>query len=118
MNIFEYITQGDPYAAKAICNKYGYDVQNVQSSSDMAVCLNQLVAEVGEPAMKDVLEMHPDKDVILEAFSSAATASSGCDCKKGKKNSYFPEPSSQVKESHLFIFAGALLLAAAIIAKN
>lgn len=117
VNIFEYIAQSDPYAAKAICGKYGYELQNVQSNSDLAVCLSQLVAEVGEPAMRDILSQHPDKDVILEAFSSGSP-SADCGCKKSKKDAYMPQPSSQVKDSHFMIFAGALLLAAAIIAKN
>jgi hypothetical protein len=127
VDIFSYIASNDEYGAKAICNKYGYDTENVNTPEDMGVCLVQLTEAVGDPAWKDILALHPDKDVILDNFGSgsqvvdaAAPKKSGdCGCKGHKKmKDYLPSSGSQIKDGHIFIFAGALLLAAAIIAKN
>lgn len=129
MDIFSYIASNDEYGARAICNKYGYDIENVNTPEDMGICLIQLTEQIGEPAWKDILSLHPDKDVILDNFGCLSQGKSevtftkkpdDCDCKKHKKmKDYLPSAStSQIKDGYVFIFAGALLLAAAIIAKN
>lgn len=118
MDIFYYIAETDPYAVRGICNKHGFEILNSDTTQDLAMALRQVVAAVGEPAMQDVILVHPDRDVILE---SAGQKKGGCGCESGKvkKEASVPLPGNyQMKESHLFIFAGALLLAAAIISKN
>jgi hypothetical protein len=52
--------------AKAICHKYGYKISGVQSKDDLGVCLEQLVAKEGEIALVDIVNNHPDKDLIIE----------------------------------------------------
>jgi hypothetical protein len=52
--------------AKAICHKYGYKISGVQSKNDLGLVLEQLVAKEGEPALKDIVHNHPDRDIIIE----------------------------------------------------
>lgn len=64
MNVYEYVAESSPRVAEQIMNSFNYDVIN---TPDMG--LNQLVDKVGEPALKKIMENHPDKDIILEMFS-------------------------------------------------
>lgn len=66
MNVYLYIAQTSPDAANSICKKYGYT--QVQSISELAYCMKRIVAEKGEDGLKEILELHPEKDVILELF--------------------------------------------------
>ncbi len=70
MDVYQYIAANNPYIAKTICHKYGYNVTGANSAKDLAYCMHQLVAEEGEPAFKDIMMHHPDKDVIVEMFGT------------------------------------------------
>jgi hypothetical protein len=89
MDIYEYVAQNSPLECEALCNKYGYAV-NADSTQDMGVCLQQLVAEQGEPALDDMLDLHPDRDIILDrktmdmGGSSAASGQPGVGSGDGK----------------------------------
>jgi len=81
MNVFKYVADTNPNGAIGIINSFGYEVT---STSDLGKSLSELVAEVGEPAFKKVMDNHPDKDVILELYGSDNTKdkedkSCGCD---------------------------------------
>jgi hypothetical protein len=67
MNVFKYVAESNPNGAVQIINSFGYDVT---SKADLGKSLSELVAEVGEPAFKKVMDNHPDKDVILELYAS------------------------------------------------
>jgi hypothetical protein len=79
MNVFKYVAESNPNGAVQIINSFGYDVT---SNSDLGKSLSELVAEVGEPAFKKVIDNHPDKDVILELYASENTKDKEkeCDC--------------------------------------
>jgi hypothetical protein len=66
MNIYTYVANSNPSMAKAICHKYGYKISGVQSKDDLGVCLEQLVAKEGESALVDIVNNHPDRDLIVE----------------------------------------------------
>lgn len=66
MNIYTYVANSNPSMAKAICHKYGYKISGVQSKDDLGLCLEQLVAKEGETALIDIVNNHPDKDLIVE----------------------------------------------------
>ena len=66
MNVYLYIAENNPDAAYEICKKYGYF--NVQSIEELADSLQAIVAEHGQDSLQEVLEIHPEKDVILELF--------------------------------------------------
>ena len=66
MNVYYYIAESNPDAAFEICKKYGFFQLN--SVPEMADCLETIVGSQGEDAFKEVMDLHPDKDVILELY--------------------------------------------------
>ena len=56
-------------AAQAILVKYGYD--QAQTESQLAHRLASVVMNVGETALRDIANIHPDKELIL-SFSTVA----------------------------------------------
>lgn len=138
MNLYSYIAFNNPHAAKAICHKFGYRVANVKSKEDLAECLRSLVSQEGEPALKAILENHPDKEIILEVYgspkidqflgadgtgskntSTSCTCSKNCECKS--KENYMNADGSQTRlatQTNVIILAAALFLAVAIISKK
>lgn len=80
-SIFEYIALSDPRKAASVVNRFGYKfTTDRMNPKQLGALLRDLVAKEGQPAMLALLEIHPDKDVILEQFSS-----SGCGC-NGEKD--------------------------------
>lgn len=66
MTVYEYIANVNPDAANSVCKKYGYyQIENVE---ELAWCLRQIVADNGEESLKKIMELHPEKEVILELF--------------------------------------------------
>ena len=68
MNVFQNIAYSNSDSALKICNKYGY--YQIQSEEELANCLQNIVAVKGESALKEIMEIHPDKDVIIELFET------------------------------------------------
>lgn len=136
MNVYQYLSEKNPYVAKSICHNFGYKIANVRDAKDLGACLEQVVSQEGETALKQVMENHPDKEIIIELFgkteSSDNTKKSSCgcggNCKCGgncgcKKDSYYnfdgkSESRVSTSQTNTFIIASALLLAVAIISKN
>lgn len=79
MDVYKYVAENNPMVAQGIIESFGYEHAN---TPDMG--LSQLVAKVGEPALKKIMDNHPDKEIILEMFSSE-TKNSGCGCGCGGK---------------------------------
>jgi hypothetical protein len=82
MTVYQYIAYTNPDAALELCGKYGY--YQIQNEEELANCLKDIVARKGENGLKDIMELHPDKDVVLELFE--------------KKLELKPEPPIQVME--------------------
>lgn len=127
MDLYTYVAGSNPYQAKAIIHKYGYSTTNVKSPEDLGICLKKVVSYEGENAFFDVLESHPDKNVLAERYTKKEeykNYSGDCGCNKSKENytnasgDAENKPSSIVGQTSVFILAAALLLAAAIIVKN
>lgn len=125
-DIFQYVAQSDPDASISIINKYGYNVERVHASEDLGECLRQLVAEEGEPAMKDIYSIHPDKDQIIELYagSGPAVKKDDCGCKeksgveKSVKSFMNQITNNSNTQIQLCILAAAIFLGAAILSKN
>ena len=62
MDVYNYVAGASPIKAQGIINSFGYKVVD---KNDMGGNLKSLVAKE-KPALKMILESHPDKDVILE----------------------------------------------------
>lgn len=129
MDIYTYVASSNPYQAKAIIHKYGYSAKNVKDNGDLGICLKKVVAYEGENAFNDVLDSHPDKNVLIEKYSlenkkeANFSNANGCGCKShdmqymnfvGNEN----QNKSSTKEIGIIIIASALLLASAIIVKK
>jgi hypothetical protein len=66
MNVYLYIAENNPDAAYEICKKYGYF--NINSMEELADSLKSIVAEQGQDSLEEILNIHPEKEVILEIF--------------------------------------------------
>ena len=125
MDIYNYVAGSNPLGSQSIINSFGYKVVN---KNDMGGNLKSLVAKEGEPALKMVMDNHPDKEVILEMYSlSAKDDSCGCEkCKESKVIEKFLNANgteqSEAKKSDtnfsLVFLAGILALSFAIISKK
>ena len=137
MNVFYYIAENNPDACLNLCHTYGYVQDDVHSIDDLVLCMQNVVASEGEPAMKDVLKLHPDKGVILETFGGQPLAvgydgtlnavppqkrnCSGCDyhaMKNFNASGDTTTASSSTTQVGIFIVAAALLLSVAIITRK
>lgn len=134
ITVYDYIAANDPTGTEAICNKYGYSLQNMRDSQDLAQCLAELVNEEGEPALTDILSIHPDREVLLQKFSGEQPTPNGnnkCKCGncsgKGVTNQYIEQAHQTAgyglsmltsNPAGLFIIGGVILLSLAIITKN
>jgi len=148
MNLYCYVANHNPSMAKAICHKYGYKISGVQTKDDLGVVLEQLVAKEGEPALKDIVHNHPDRDIIIEFegkekvesklnhygehhnCSRCGRSADSCLCKKqyanyvnyiGEENqmqSKQPTNASLVSQTNTFLLASAFLLGVAIISRK
>ncbi len=132
MDLYTYVAESNPYQAKALLHKHGYSISNVRDSKDLGVCLKKLVQSEGENAFLDILECHPDRGVILEAYAPVKkeeykNCSGECSCNKqkdqymnasGNDKPIVPQQNQNSNNTSFFILAASLLLAAAIIVKN
>jgi len=85
--VYYYIADVNPDGAEAILSKYGVGMSDgsVPSTDVLASGLYQLVQTDGEPALIDIMSIHPDKPMILElfAYETCCTTNSGCCTSKG-----------------------------------
>lgn len=96
MTVYNYIADNNPNKARNIIDSFGYDVVN---TSDLGRSLTELVSNEGEPALKAVMQAHPDKDIILELFGDNSpslsakkeTKSCGCSGCSAKNHQHPPQ---------------------------
>jgi hypothetical protein len=118
MDVYKYVAESNPMVAQGIIESFGYEHAN---TPDMG--LSQLVARVGEPALKKVIENHPDKEIILELFSKDCTcknnserflnANGGGEVVKEKENTssnmIAQQTNAMILVSALFIFTALII---------
>jgi hypothetical protein len=63
MKMYTYIAANNPYFVKSLAHKYGHELKN---NANLSLVLEQIVGLHGEPALYDILENHPDKQVMGE----------------------------------------------------
>ena len=66
MTVYQYIAENNPDAAYGVCQQYGY--YDINSLPQLAQCLELIVGQNGEEGLSKVMELHPDKDTLLELF--------------------------------------------------
>jgi hypothetical protein len=62
--MYEYVAMSNPREAKSLIESFGYRVTNPRT---MGANLRMLVSQEGESALKSIAQMHPDRELILEA---------------------------------------------------
>ncbi len=77
MSIYEYIASNDPAGARRLIQQFGYTIRD---NKNMANNLRVLVNNEGEPALKALMDMHPEKGVILDFFSKPEKEEHKCAC--------------------------------------
>jgi hypothetical protein len=139
MNVYLYIAENNPDAAYEICKKYGYF--NINSMEDLADSLKSIVAEQGQDSLEEILNIHPEKEVILEIFDKKKVVEEkplediiqkifdknkpvekDCGCMKSADASPSPpfskveeKPSAVVNQTNTYILVGALIVSIAIL---
>jgi len=83
MSVYKYIAETNPDGAYQVCAKYG--VFQIDQE-ELADALESLVAKGGEDSLKDVMSVHPDREVILEIFEKKneldkPNTNADCGCK-------------------------------------
>jgi hypothetical protein len=127
MSVYQYVAENNPMVAERIIDSFGY---TIAKTPDMG--LSQLVANVGEPALKKVMENHPDKEIILEMFGNESNDKKSCGCKSCTSNheNYLnatgdttnnPPTKSQdviANQTNVILLVSALFISVALIYKN
>lgn len=85
MSVYNYVANSNPNNARWIIDSFGYEVVG---GKDLGRSLNELVAQEGEPALKKIMESHPDKEIILELFSSKSNDNLNCNCAKCQERNH------------------------------
>jgi hypothetical protein len=83
MDVYEYIAESNPKVAKDIIESFGYEYAN---TPDMG--LSQLISKVGEPALKRVMDNHPDKELLIEMFSDKQSTAVICGCGNRRQDGF------------------------------
>ena len=127
MNVYHYIAENNPDAANEICKKYGYF--QINSMDELSNCLQNIVAQDGEIGLKDVMSLHPDKDVLIELFDKkkdetttpivvqqpiTMAQADGCSCNKSADGTSSP----MVNQTNMYILFGAVIVSIAILSYN
>lgn len=136
MNVYLYIAENNPDAAYEICKKYGYF--NINSMEDLADALKSIVAEQGQDSLEEILNIHPEKEVILEIFDKKKVIDTkpfeeviqsmfdknkpvekekDCGCMKSADATPTTPtpPSAVVNQTNTYILVGALIVSIAIL---
>lgn len=127
MNVYHYIAESSPDAANEVCKKYGYF--QINSIDELANCLQGIVAQEGEKGLKDVMSLHPDKEVLIELFDKKkddtpvpvvmpqpiVANADGCACNKSADGT---TQSSLVNQTNMYILFGAVIVSIAILSYN
>ena len=70
-SVYSYIANVYPNeSVSLLTGKYGYQIQSDFTTDEIAAALQDVVNNDGEAALYDVMDLHPDKHIILELFAT------------------------------------------------
>ncbi len=141
--LYSYIAASNPGLSVGLCEKYGYDVPPVRNFVELGGLLEQLKDREGEAAFRDIMDLHPEKNLILEMYAPEVPAKAlagadgtmqkkGCGCQECQeshhhynKNNFSHADGGQQTlhpitptQTGLLILGSAFLIAFAIISKK
>jgi hypothetical protein len=70
MSVYKYIAELNPAQANEFCVQQG--MPDASCSDELADNLVSIVAQNGELALKKIMQLHPDKEIILEMFKCSS----------------------------------------------
>jgi len=127
MSVYQYVADNDPRGAEMIINSFGYEVTDRRN---LGQSLSELVSQVGEPALKKVMEYHPDRDIILELNVTEKSSECSCgSCKRAKNQEYYmnasgseapkdTKPDTLAHQTNVILVVATLFIVTALIYKN
>ena len=127
MSVYQYVADSDPRGAEMIINSFGYEVTD---RSNLGQSLTELVSQIGEPALKKVMEYHPDRDIILELNTDNKKSECSCgNCSKNKTQELFmnasgnetpkeTKPDTLAHQTNVILVVATLFIVTALIYKN
>ena len=110
MSVYQYIAETNPEVAYDVCARNGFtEIFSVEELSDTL----QSIAASGESGLKQVLLIHPDKEVIIELFEKK---SEPLQQQVVQRNFLNASGSSKiVTQTNAFILVGAIIVSLAIV---
>jgi len=127
MSVYQYVADNDPRGAEIIITSFGYEVTDRRN---LGQSLKELVSQVGEPALKKVMEYHPDRDIILEFNADNKNSECGCgNCARTRTQESFMnasgnetpkelKPDTLAHQTNVILVVATLFIVTALIYKN
>jgi len=123
MTIYEYIARSNPYGSAQVIQSYGYRIVDKKRMGDN---LRQLVAQEGEGALRDIVALHPDKDIILEVYGKDSSKETFMGADGLLQSAIVGQTASQqssdstklAMQTNAMLIAATVIIAAAIIVKK
>jgi hypothetical protein len=99
MQYNDYIALSNPDAAIRLCEDYGVNI-NPDDPNEISEGLSIIVSESGEKGLKDVMDIHPDKKIIIELAQKAKKhlnfIGSDDECTTCSEMNYHPKRNSAI----------------------
>lgn len=123
MNLYQRVATANPSGARSVIHKYGYEIR----TKNLSQALRMLVGAEGEPALRDIVAIHPDKDLILECYADTKKADhkdDDCKCKDKQEQNYLnaagqlTEAQKQTQLTNTFLIVSAVMILGALIIRN
>lgn len=77
-NKIDYIVYHNPAEASKLLDKYGYEAP--KKREELATAMKQLIRKKGEPAIKELMLIHPERDLLLQCTGHNSEESNFCGC--------------------------------------
>ena len=125
MNLYQRVATANPSGARNVIQKYGYEIR----TKNLSQALRMLVGAEGEPALRDIVAIHPDKDLILECYGDVKKDDhkhDDCKCKEANKHEQgylnaagqLTEAQKETQLTNTFLIVSAVMILGALIIRN
>lgn len=127
MSVYQYVADNDPRGAEMIINSFGYEVTDRRN---LGQSLKELVSKIGEPALKKVMEFHPDKEIILELNTENKKSECGCgNCSRMRTQEHYmnasgnempkeTKPDILAHQTNMIVVVATIFIVGALMLKN
>jgi hypothetical protein len=123
MNLYQRVAIANPKEAKSVINQFGYEIR----TNNLPQALRMLVSSEGEPALRAIVNIHPDKDLILECFAEDKSSirkdenqssNSNIDVFLNVVGQQLTEAQKSTQLTNTFLIASTLIILTALILKK